>query len=326
VKESVSVVIPVKNGIKTIKKCLDAILSQTIKVNEIVVVDSGSTDGTKELLGEYECVKLIEIPPADFNHGETRNLGVRHATCDLVVLTVQDAWAKDEYWIENLLKGLEGNDAVAVCGQQIVPHDHSMNPVQWFRSYSTPLSMSFSYKRDEFLGLPVTEQKRICSWDNVTALYKRDVLLKLPFRRTLFAEDKLWSRDALIAGHTIAYNFAARVYHYHHEDAELAYKRAFAEIYSTYKVFGLLPETPKLSFALIKHMAKLLHMAEGLTIAEKVKWWNYNIDLHKSYKRAVEDFNTELEAGEQKLEVFYMELCGKVSVPDYLSNELAHGQ
>ncbi|MBZ0097974.1 MAG: glycosyltransferase [Taibaiella sp.] len=89
---SVSVVIPVKNGLGTIKRCLDGILAQTVDVKEIVVVDSGSTDGTIALLKTYDKVELIEIAPADFNHGETRNIGVRNAIGDVVVLTVQDAW------------------------------------------------------------------------------------------------------------------------------------------------------------------------------------------------------------------------------------------
>src|SRR5688572_2468272 len=103
----ISVVIPVKNEGAKIRACIEGILSQSIPVKEIIVIDSGSTDGTVEILREYEKVKLLEISSSTFNHGETRNLGVRHASGEFVVLTVGDARAYDQYWIQHLLEGFD---------------------------------------------------------------------------------------------------------------------------------------------------------------------------------------------------------------------------
>ena len=71
---NISVVIPVKNEAGKIRECIEGILSQSIPVMEIIVVDSGSTDGTIEILQDYDIVKLVQIPSDQFNHGETRNL------------------------------------------------------------------------------------------------------------------------------------------------------------------------------------------------------------------------------------------------------------
>jgi glycosyltransferase involved in cell wall biosynthesis len=49
-ERTISVVIPVRNEAEKIATCIDGILSQTVAVSEIIVVDSGSTDGTLEIL------------------------------------------------------------------------------------------------------------------------------------------------------------------------------------------------------------------------------------------------------------------------------------
>jgi rhamnosyltransferase len=114
-------------------------LSQTVSVTEILVVDSGSTDGTLEILQEYPKVKLVEIPGAEFNHGTTRNLGPKHTTGEFLLYTVGDARPTDNQWLERMLQPmLDDATLMAVCGQQVVPHDPANNPVEWFRPVSVP--------------------------------------------------------------------------------------------------------------------------------------------------------------------------------------------
>lgn len=309
--ESVSVIIPAKNGIRTIKRCIDGILAQTIDVEEIVVVDSGSTDGTIEILEQYDEVKLIEIPAKDFNHGDTRNLGVQHASGEYVVLTVQDAWPANEYWLENMLKGFQEDNVVAVCGQQIVPHEPDKNPVQWFRPYSRPEIVTYSFKKEVYEAMSPGEKQAICCWDDVTAMYKRDALLSLPFRKTPFAEDAWWANDALLAGYTIAYNYNARVYHYHHEDMETAFKRNISEMYSSYRIFKVKPVVKGIAAAYYIHILKLLIKADKISLADRFKWLKYNINLRKAAINAAMVFNTSLQSGETELDNMYVKHCGK---------------
>ena len=55
---TVSVVMPVKNEALKIKACIEGILAQTVPVNEIIVVDSGSADGTLEILELFPQVQV----------------------------------------------------------------------------------------------------------------------------------------------------------------------------------------------------------------------------------------------------------------------------
>ncbi|MDD2861726.1 MAG: glycosyltransferase family 2 protein [Acidiphilium sp.] len=85
----ISVVLPSYNRIEMIGETLDRVLTQTLPATEIIVVDDGSTDGTREFLVNYDDrVRVIEIP----NSGEliARNTGLRVASGDLVAFCDSD--------------------------------------------------------------------------------------------------------------------------------------------------------------------------------------------------------------------------------------------
>lgn len=312
----VSVVIPVKNEAAKIRSCINGILSQTVAVKEIIVIDSGSTDGTIEILREFDKVKVIEIPSSDFNHGTTRNVAVQHATGEFVLLTVGDARAYDNMFIEHMLNTIVGNDQIAgVCGSQVVPHERDKNPADWFRPVSPPNIQVFKFTPEEFNALPPEEKKRVCSWDDVIALYRREVLIKLPFRHTTYAEDALWAQDALLAGHTIAYNTAARVYHYHLEDPEFSFKKNYTVQYHCYKFFGLVYDRPRFTTTRYLRLAKLLLKAEGVSLAEKLKWWKYNIATMNGRIKANDAVRNAIAKGDEYFDKEHQELCGKPPIP-----------
>ena len=269
---SVSVVVPVRNGARSIRDCIDGILRQTIHVREIVIVDSGSTDGTPEMLGKYPEVRLISIPPSEFNHGESRNLGAREATGDWVAFTVQDARPADEFWLERLVDGIMDDDVVAVCGSQVVPHERDMNPAEWFRPTSEPRMKRVQFASGEDFDQRTPKEKLdACGWDDVTALYRRDVLLETPFRRVTFGEDALWAKDALSAGYALVYNPAARVYHYHQLTPDYAFERTLATVRLRFELSGYLYEEPSLAGPLMHSIVTLIREPR-ITWRERFHW------------------------------------------------------
>lgn len=283
----ISVVIPVKNGIDTLKSCLDGLFAQTVADQmEVIVIDSGSTDGTLELLAKYP-VRLINLPPKDFNHGDTRNMGVELARGEFVVMTVQDATPASNQWIETMLTHFNDPQVAGVCGQQIVNHDKTKNPLQWFRpaAEAKPFTVHFSNPED-FKKLPGKQQHSYCNWDDVNAMYRRETKKVLPFRRLMFSEDTLWAKDALEAGYKIVYDYRARVYHYHHQNYKFYFKRSYIILYQNYKFYGYIkwPKNPFLQMARIK--IRLLKMRE-LSIKEKFQWTFYNFNLLRAAWAAV---------------------------------------
>lgn len=284
----ISIVIPVKNGIDTIKSCLDGIFKQTlINQTEIIVIDSASTDGTLDVLQEYD-VKVHNLNPKDFNHGETRNLGVELSKGEFVVMTVQDATPVNELWLETMLSNFEDPEVTAVCGQQIVLENSAKNPLQWFRPASEAVPIKYKFENtDDFTSLSGMEQHAYCNWDDCNAMYRRSTKLKVPFKKLMFSEDTLWANDALSKGYGIVYDYRARVDHYHHQDFTFYFKRSYIILYQNYKFYNYI-KYPKNPFIWgLQTFVRLLKMKE-ISFAKKIKWFFYNINLiAASWKAAI---------------------------------------
>ena len=95
-----SVVIPVYNGERYIGECLRSVLSQTCGELEVLVIDDGSTDGTRACVSAFcETDSRVRLIGNEQNLGvaETRNRGVRLARADWVAfLDCDDAWLPDK--------------------------------------------------------------------------------------------------------------------------------------------------------------------------------------------------------------------------------------
>ena len=103
---TVSVIVPVYNGGAEFKFLLEMLkVQEGIATLEVIIVDSGSADGSLELAERYGA-KVVPIIQADFSHSYARNLGVRYATCEFLLFMTQDACPTDAHWLRSLLISL----------------------------------------------------------------------------------------------------------------------------------------------------------------------------------------------------------------------------
>jgi rhamnosyltransferase len=312
---SISVVLPVRNEAARIAGCIEGILAQTVAVEEILVIDSGSTDGTLEILARYPQVRVESISPQEFNHGESRNLGARLAKGEWVIFTVGDARALDSRWIEQLFAGLVDADVAAVCGVQVVPHEREANPLDWFRPVSPPGMRRVQYATSqEFESLSPAEKLFACSWDNVNALYRRSVLLEIPFRQVTYCEDAFWASDALRAGKALVYNTGARVYHYHVETTDYAFNRAIAVLYHRYRAFGHVPDESAVVSPILSDMARLI-LASGIPAEDKAHWLVRAPRLRIAVFRARKAFIGAIRGGDADVDELVSRCCGVPPIP-----------
>ena len=85
---TVSVVIPVKDAGERFKAVVDAVQAQ--RPDQLLVIDSGSRDGSVEV-ARAAGAEVVEIPPEQFGHGRTRNLGAERSSGELIAFLTQDA-------------------------------------------------------------------------------------------------------------------------------------------------------------------------------------------------------------------------------------------
>lgn len=104
--KTISIIIPTKNNEGTIRELLFSLLNQSIKPDEIIVVDS-SCDNTPEIVREYP-VTLIISPAKGANHA--RNVGIKNSTGDILVFIDGDCKADNE-WLKYIIQGFGKNIA-----------------------------------------------------------------------------------------------------------------------------------------------------------------------------------------------------------------------
>lgn len=311
----ISVVIPVKNEAKTVESCIESILKQTVSNSlEIITIDSGSTDGTLEILKKFN-VKLIQIKPEEFNHGETRNVGIRAASGEFVVCTVMDAVACDEKWIENMLRHFDDPKVAGVCGKQVVPHHEDKNPLEWFRPVNQPsIKRKYFENPTIFNNLSNYEKWRNCGWDDVTTMYRREVMLKMPFQKVSFAEDMIWAKDALANGYTIVFDDFAKVYHYHHYNFAVNFKRVYAVVYHIYKTFNLVRPIDSIFINIPRIVYRIFKLK--LSFGKKIKWLIYNLKIAISAWFSIEILRANVFfRGEKGADNSYQYFCKKPPQP-----------
>ncbi|HEX5635098.1 MAG TPA: glycosyltransferase [Gemmatimonadales bacterium] len=238
----VSVVVPTRNGIATLPALVEALAAQADAApRELVVVDSGSTDGTAEYAAAV-ADHVVTIPPAEFNHGATRNLGLARASGRFVVLTVQDARPLSGDWLSRLLAPLRADERVAGTFARQVPRTGTTAVMcdqlaRWVASREAPRVVALD--PDTFATLPPLERLDRCAFDHVCAAIRRTAWEALPFRAAPIAEDLDWSRKALLAGHRIAYVPDAVVEHSHDRPARYELARTWALHQQLQHLFGL---------------------------------------------------------------------------------------
>jgi rhamnosyltransferase len=248
----VSIVIPTRNGAKTLPAVLAALARQRADMpREIIAVDSGSTDGTLEIL-QGRVDRLIRIAPDDFNHGLTRNAGISHAQGELIVLLVQDAVPAGNDWLMELTAPLRSDERAAGAFARQVPRDDASAVTRWYSQRwlagsEIPRTVAVA-NGEEFLALDPAQQFDRCIFDNVCSCVRRSVWAEHPLPATPIAEDIEWGRTVLLAGYTLVFAPKAVVVHSHDRSARYEFARTVVLHRRLFELFRLrtIPTIPAL--------------------------------------------------------------------------------
>jgi glycosyltransferase involved in cell wall biosynthesis len=239
----VSIVIPTRNGGARVHAAVEAIRGQRFApAPQLVIVDSGTTDDSRLWLSR-EADVFVQIPPHEFNHGKTRNLGVARSSGELVVMLVQDAIPRSEHWLEALVGPLHRDASIAGAFARQVPCANASPLTRrqlaaWIAGQPASRVMRLR-SRAEYDAWTPLERLHACAYDNVCAVFRKSIWMTHPFREMPIAEDLAWGREVLLAGHGIAYVPDAVVEHSHNRTAWYELKRTWVLHQELHRLFGV---------------------------------------------------------------------------------------
>lgn len=240
----VSFVIPVYNGGEQLEELLECINRQTqLAQKEIVIIDSGSTDGSIETAKKHGAI-LLQIPNAEFTHAHARNLGAQTAKGKYLVFLTQDALPQGYDWARRLLEPLAQGVAVAASGMQ-VPRPNadlfskiSMDAHNAWIGFTNGDRITQPHLADSAL------QKRInAHLDDVNCAVLRDVMLKYPHRMN-FLEDLDLGLRLQEAGLPIALMGSVKIVHSHNRTLMYGAKRGYVDTIALNKLMPRFMENP----------------------------------------------------------------------------------
>jgi glycosyltransferase involved in cell wall biosynthesis len=238
----VTVAIPVRDGGVLLARTLEVLATQTV-AHELLVCDSGSSDGSAERVRAHGA-RLIEIAPERFSHGGTRNLLMREARGSHVALLSQDAEPQDEHWIERLLEGFDlGRDVAMVYGPYRARPEVSravrLELERWFASLSPDGAPRVDRLEPAERTLPArTLMGARGFFTDANACLARAAWERVPFRDVPYAEDRVLAVDMLRHGYAKAFVPEAAVWHSHDLSALELLRRSFDEWRALREVYG----------------------------------------------------------------------------------------
>lgn len=223
-RPTASIVIRCFNEVEHIGGVLQAVEEQSMDDYEVVVVDSGSTDGTLAKVGQHPNVNLLHIKKEDFSFGRSLNMGCAAATGEFLVFLSAHCYPTEETWLESLLKGFEAPNIVAVYGRQRgVPGKSPFSEQQILRRWFPDESA-------------VPQDGHFIN--NANCAVRRSAWAEFPYDESLPGlEDVAWANEVLAKGWSIGYRAEATVHHVHDETRSQTRHRYQREAITFQKVF-----------------------------------------------------------------------------------------
>ena len=219
----VSIVIRALNESAHLPRLLSALQEQTRPPDEVVLVDSGSTDNSVSIAESYGA-SIVHIPPGDFTFGGALNIGCERAKGDILAFASAHVYPLDDQWIQRLVEPFDDPAVALSYGGQNGDPEGSFSErqllLEWFPHVSDP------NQTDPFCN-------------NANCAVRRDVWERHPYDETLTGlEDIAFARQILAEDHRIAYVADARIVHVHNEHFKQTLNRYRREAMAYTEIFG----------------------------------------------------------------------------------------
>ncbi len=198
-----------------LRETLPALKRQDYRKWELIVIDSGSTDGSVELIRAAKPRHFIQIKAEEYNPSRVMNHGMELSRSEFGVFLNADATPQGSEWLGPLVTGLQDPKTAAVFGRQIPrPNCQAV----------------FTHDYERCFGL----QRDSVKWEHffsmVSSGIRKDIWSKRGFLQKMqYSEDDEYTRWCREQGYRVGYCPESVVMHSHNYTPEQAYKRSFGE-------------------------------------------------------------------------------------------------
>lgn len=240
-EEKISVIVPVYNVGDYLKRCLDSIIHNTYGNLEIICVNDGSTDNSKEILEYYskKDSRIIVINKENGGLSSARNEGLRIATGEYIAFIDSDDWIHEKYF-EYLIRGINNVDLV-ICNYiristddiKIMDHIFKVRPVTHTLAFTNKELKSYVwgklFRHQLINGIQFDESEKI-----EDTLFNMEVLLNNKEMKITYVDVQLYyyyiRKGSLVSSiDTYAVlNLAKRFKKYYDKENDIEYKRILA--------------------------------------------------------------------------------------------------
>lgn len=211
----VSIIMRSFNEAWALRETLPALSAQEYKNWELIVIDSGSTDGSQELLRRAQPKHFIQIAPHEYNPAWVMNVGMQLAHSGFGIFLNADATPQGTNWLRPLVEALLDPQAAAVYGRQISrPDCHAV----------------FAHDYERCFG----EKRVSVGWEHFFSMassgIRKDIWARRGFNERLrYSEDDEYTRWCRAQGYRVIYAPESVAMHSHNYTREQAYQRSFGE-------------------------------------------------------------------------------------------------
>lgn len=216
------IIIPTYKPGEEFKALLNGILTQTLKPDKIIIINTEEKFWKKEF-EEIIPVNVIHISKSEFDHGATRRLGAKISEADVFVCMTQDARPKDDMLFSSLISAFS-DDKTAISYARQETDDKAGEIERYTREFNYPGKNRVKTSEDiKNLGIKAW----FCS--DVCAAYRKSIYNMAGgfVKHTVFNEDMLMAAKVMEMGFKVVYKADARVIHYHEYSLWQQFSRNF---------------------------------------------------------------------------------------------------
>lgn len=213
----ISIIVPVYNSALYLEKCIDSILSQTYSNLELILINDGSTDGSREIMETYKKLdtRVVLINKTNTGVSDSRNIGIETSSGEMICFVDSDDWLDSDY-LEIFISNFENNNTLLI---QSLDRNGTLKNIYNYKSYSINTDIDSLFTDNDLLycGGPMAK------FYNQSIIKKNNILFD---KNVTYGEDLIFFLEYMKHSDFIRFLPNAK-YHYRITEGSLSSKRNY---------------------------------------------------------------------------------------------------